>query len=229
MRHEELLTADEVTALLDQANTGCRSGLRNRVMLECMVHGGLRISEVAALEPGHVEFNREGRDLVGAELSVVGGKGGRNRVVPVDKPVAQWLDLWDRARPRNGRFFTTIQGGPVSTSYIRQMVYRYARRAGVQEEIGERADGKPKLKVHPHSLRHSYASALLDDDYTAAEVRDLLGHQNISTTNEYLSVNPVRLREKVQGKRTLEQRVADLHERVAELTALAEQPRTGGR
>ena len=137
--------------------------------------------------------------------------------MPVDKSVARWLELWDQQRPRNGRFFTTIQGKPVSTSYIRQMLYRYAKRADIQEEIGQRADGKPKLKVHPHSLRHTYASMKLDDDYTAAEVRDLLGHSNISTTNEYLSVNPKRLREKVQGKQ------ADEVQRLAE--TLAELPR----
>lgn len=214
------MTKDEVEALLAQANTSCPTGKRNRAILEVMVHGGLRIAEVAALHPRDIVFNREGRDLAGADLAVL-GKGRKRRTVPVSRGVAQWLDLWDRERPRNGHFFCTIQGGPVSTSYIRQMVYRYAERAGIQEELEQREDGKRKLKVHPHSLRGTYASTLLDQDYTLAEVRELLGHENIATTNEYLSVNPTRLREKVQGKQTLEQQVAALTEQVAKLTAQA--------
>lgn len=213
-------------ALLAQANTSCPTGKRNRAILEVMVHGGLRIAEVAALHPRDIVFNREGRDLAGADLAVL-GKGRKRRTVPVSRGVAQWLDLWDRERPRNGHFFCTIQGNPVSTSYIRQMVYRYAERADIQEELeSNREDGKRKLKVHPHSLRGTYASALhRDDDYTIAEIRDLLGHENIATTNEYLRVDPAALREKIQGKQkkqeiaALQEQVAELNERLAVLAA----------
>jgi len=213
MQVTELLSREDVAALLAQANTRCATGLRNRAILEVMVNGGLRIAEVASLEARYVTFTADGANLI------VHGKGGKTRPVPLDKASAQWLDTWDRQRPRSPRFFTTIQGKPVSTSYIRQMVYRYAKRAGIQEEIGERADGKPKLKVHPHSLRLTYGSSKLAEGYTIAEVRDLLGHSSLKTTDAYVKVSPDALRAKVQGQQTLEQQVATLTEQVAKLTA----------
>ena len=190
----KFISTEEAENLLDQTNPRCPTGLRNRAVLELMYRGGLRVSEVCNLKPGHVRWET-------GEVNVVNGKGGKDRVVPLPRPTVEWLQRWSDARPKkSGRFFTTLQGKPVSRHYLGQMVSRYAVKAGITQ------------KVSPHTLRHTYATEKLHDGFTLAEVRDLLGHSNTSTTSIYLHADPELLRAKIQGE-----------EKKAEIAALTEQ------
>jgi len=181
-RLPKIISQEEAAALLAVPNVGCPTGLRNRVILEVMYRAGLRVSEVVKLKPGDIRRKT-------GELEIRNGKGGKDRVVPVDDETMSWLERWERARPKaGGRFFTTLQGGRLSTRYLGQMVDRCAEKAGLDRK-----------RVSPHVLRHSYATEKLDAGFTIREVQELLGHANVSTTQIYTHVSPKSLREKVQG------------------------------
>ena len=111
--------------------------------------------------------------------------------------------------------FTTISGakpgGQLQPRYVAQMVSRYAEAAGIQE-FTTRESGRRQWKVHPHTLRHTYASRLLDSGFSLAEVQQLLGHSNIITTSVYLHTNSKALREKIQAAPTTEERDLDAQE-----------------
>ncbi len=202
----KVISKDEAQALLAQSNTGCPTGLRNRVALELMYRAGLRVSEVTKLKPGDIRWQS-------GEVEIHNGKGGRERVVPVDSDTMQWLERWQQQRPRKaGRFFTTLQGKPVSIRYLQAMVDRCAEKAGLERE-----------RVSPHVLRHSYATEKLDEGFTIREVQELLGHSNVATTQIYTHVNPGSLREKVQGGRRDEvaEKIAALEQQLEELKTLA--------
>ena len=178
----KVINRRQARALLEQPNVSCPTGLRNRVILEVMYRAGLRVSEVVSLKPGHIRWPS-------GELAIKDGKGGVDRVVPVDQETTDWLGRWDEQRPKiRGRFFTTLQGKPLSPRYIWGMVKRAAQKAEVDPN-----------QVSPHVLRHSYASEKLEEGFTLAEVQQLLGHANVQTTSVYLHVNPKDLREKIQS------------------------------
>ena len=180
-----VLEKEEAEAILAQPNTGCPTGLRNRAILELMYRAGLRVSEVINLKPGDIRWG------VGI-LEVRSGKGGKDRNVPVDSETLGWLRAWQGQRPgRRQRFFTTLQGKPLSARYLQQLVKRLAHKAGL-----ERAD-----QITPHVFRHSYATGLLNDGFTIREVQTLLGHSNVSTTQIYTHISPQVLTEKIQGRR----------------------------
>ena len=194
-------------------------------MLELMAHGGLRVGEVINLKPGHIRWET-------GEVEIHNGKGGGERVIPLHGTTMDWLHRWNESRPKHSRhFFTTISGdnagGQVCVRYPDQMLKRYADDAGVQE-FEVRKSGRREYKVRPHTLRHTYASRLLDSGFSLAEVQALLGHSNIITTSVYLHTNPKALREKIQAEPTREERDLDaqeLEEAAAKLLELAAQRR----
>ena len=103
-----------------------------------------------------------------------------------------WNYSGGQQRPaRRQRFFTTLPGKPLSARYLQQLVKRLAYKAGL-----ERAD-----QITPHVFRHTYATELLNGDFTIREVQTLLGHSNVSTTQIYTHVEPRALSAKIQGRR----------------------------
>ena len=213
----DIITEEEVRALLEQPNISCPTGLRNRAILEVMVRAGLRVSEVCNLKPGHLRWGS-------GEIEVHEGKFGKDRVVPISKATQDWLSLWQERRPKkNGYFFTTLKGKPLSPRYLWGMVGRCADKAGIQE-VEQRNDAA-RRKVHPHTLRHTFASNLIENGFTIVEVQQLLGHSHAHSTSVYLHVNPKALREKIQGRQkqqeiaALQEQVAELNERLAVLAA----------
>lgn len=113
------------------------------------------------------------------------GKGDKDRVVWIDDGTVEILDRWKQIRPRSAWFFCTLKGGRLKDSYVRHMVARYGGKAGIE------------VRVHPHMLRHSYATELLEDGYSLIEVQRLLGHEDLDTTAIYLHVADENLRRRL--------------------------------
>ncbi|NQT82021.1 tyrosine-type recombinase/integrase [bacterium] len=190
------LTDAEVEALLSAIySTKSTTGLRNRTMLQVMVGAGLRVSEVVALK-GH------DLDLEKGTIRVNLGKGGKDRVVPVDQATQGWLRAWSERRKSLGKnardpffFGLRTQGKALLPRYVHHLVATLAKAAGIAK------------RVSPHVLRHTYASRMLSRGLNLREVQQLLGHANVSTTQIYTHVNPEELRRKIQQPEEKEEKV----------------------
>jgi site-specific recombinase XerD len=177
------------------------ASLRDKVLLQVLYAGGLRVSEVVALTWADV-IEREGGLM---QLSVL-GKGGVTRQVLLPGAVSRGLLDLRRVHSKSDGFapspsdfessdpvFVSREGGPISTRNVHEMVARASRRAGISGGVS------------PHWLRHSHASHALDNGATLAEVQATLGHANVSTTSGYLHARPnsssgLKLDEGVFGK-----------------------------
>lgn len=182
------LSRAEARALLDQPNLNAPTGLRDRCLLELMYRGGMRVSE-----PCKVRL----RDYRPAERQLLirddVGKGGVEGTVYLEEETFRFLELWKATRRgyANGSplLFVTLTGNQLSRRDVWEMVRRRAAKAGIE---------KP---VHPHMLRHTYASELLADGFTLLEVQKLLRHADIRTTAIYLHVTDRELAAKVSGRK----------------------------
>jgi len=180
-----VLRADEVSALLDSIPAGSDPlQLRDRAMFELAYAAGLRAEELVNLDVTDVDPDAE-------ELRV-SGKGGRTRVVPAGEPAWRALERYvDRARPhlaapRSGTVETALflsrRGRRLSTSDVRRRLRLSTQRA---------ATG---AGVSPHTLRHSFATHLLEGGADLRSIQELLGHASISTTQTYTRIESGRLR-----------------------------------
>jgi site-specific recombinase XerD len=168
----DLLTSQEIEALLRATSTRAPTGIRNRALIALAWRSGLRIGEVLALQPKDI-------DLATGTIVVQHGKGGKRRVVGVDAGtaalVARWLDV--RATLHVGHskpVFCTLRGKMLDQSYVRHLLPRLAARAGISK------------RVHAHGLRHAYAVELEREGATLSTIRDLLGHSSAAVTDTYL-------------------------------------------
>jgi integrase/recombinase XerD len=188
-RLPKALDVDEVSRLLDAAAVGPEAslGLRDRALLEFLYGTGARISEAVGAVIDDLEFE--------TGTVVLHGKGGRSRRVPIGGYATEAVQAYlVRARPdliSKGRgtpaVFLNARGGPLS----RQSAWTILRRAA--EVAGLPVDG-PRA-VSPHTLRHSYATHLLDGGADVRVVQELLGHASVTTTQVYTLVTVERLRE----------------------------------
>lgn len=179
------LSRDEVRLLLDAPNVTCPTGLRNRCMLELMYRGGLRVGEVCALRQRDVNAEQ-------GTVRVVAGKTGDRTAYFDPESLRVLLEQWKatrRALPKSDRLFVTLAGAPVSVRYVQQMVQRMRRRA------------KLTVRCTPHTLRHTFATELLDEGFTIREVQQALGHADVSTTMIYTHVLDSNLRAKIQRRK----------------------------
>ena len=175
------LTEPEVESLLGAPDVGTALGFRDRTMLEVLYATGLRVSELVGLETPSVSM-RQG-------LVRVTGKGGRERLVPLGEIALDWLDRFVRG-PRSeildGRIseavFPTRRGAAMSRQAFWMLIKRYAARAGIVRP------------VTPHTLRHAFATHLLNHGADLRVIQLLLGHRDISTTQIYTHVARERLR-----------------------------------
>lgn len=191
-RLPKVLTEEEQAALLDRFNTRYWTPHRNRTMCLAMLDAGLRVGEMVALKLEHV-------DLATRRITVREGKGAKDRRVPVIDRLAEAVSGWyERRAEEVGEdcpwVFPTRTGNPVHPNNVRRFVKREARRAGIAE-----AD-----RVSPHTLRHTFATDVLNETGNLELVRRLLGHADISTTQMYLHLADSDVEEALQGFRAEE-------------------------
>ncbi len=183
-RLPKALDVSQVERLLFAAGDGGPLGLRDRALLEFLYGTGARISEAVGACVDDLDL--------GSGTVLLRGKGGKSRLVPVGGYAKEALDAYlVRARPglapRGPQVFVNARGGPLS----RQSAWTILRRAAVR--AGLPVDGAHG--VSPHTLRHSYATHLLDGGADIRVVQELLGHASVTTTQVYTLVTVERLRE----------------------------------
>jgi integrase/recombinase XerD len=184
-RHRTLpktLSPAEAERLIDAANGTTPRALRDRAIVELLYGAGLRVSEATGLQRRSVDLE----DRVVRAL----GKGSKERVVPLGRPAVDALrryiaigrpHLDRRTRPE---LFLNARGGPLTRAGIFLILRRLADKAGLDP-----------LRVHPHLLRHSFATHLLEGGADLRSVQEMLGHADLSTTELYTHVSDRRRRE----------------------------------
>lgn len=178
----QVLTTEQMRSLLERIPAHTPLELRDRAMLELAYSCGLRCEEIVNLDEGALDFETE-------QLRVL-GKGSKERLLPVGEPaqraLRRYLDKGRRALatdPRESALFLSKSGRRLSNSDI-------TRRLGLWTREAALAAG-----VSPHSLRHSFATHLLEGGADLRTIQELLGHASISTTQVYTRVDAARLRD----------------------------------
>ena len=182
-RLPHFLTTDEVAQLLTTPPATRNDGLRDRAVLETMYSAGLRVAEVVALDVEHWDRS--------AGILKVHGKGRKERIAPVGSYATRALDHWLEVRtpdPKGKSEDTTAMflnrfGRRLTTRSIGRMLEKHIREAGLSSQTS------------PHTLRHSFATHLLDGGADLRCVQELLGHESLTTTQIYTHVSTRRLRE----------------------------------
>ena len=180
-RFPATLTAEQVEALLEAPEVDTALGLRDRAMLETLYATGLRVSELVGLPVAGVSLDQ-------GVVRVI-GKGNKERLVPLGEHACDWLTRW-LAGPRaallgeraSQAMFVTHLGGPMTRQMFWTLIRRYAVVAGVRGPLS------------PHTLRHAFATHLLQHGADLRVVQMLLGHADISTTQIYTHVARERLK-----------------------------------
>jgi integrase/recombinase XerC len=144
--------------------------------MRLMYRTGLRCAEALALRPRDVVLARH-------EVRVNEGKGKKDRVVWMDAATVEYLERWRDVRPPSEFFFCTLKGAELRDRDVRAMMARRGRKAGIE------------IPVHPHLLRHTFASEYLEDGGTEPELQVLLGHRDPRTTRIYTHLANERVRQ----------------------------------
>ena len=173
------ISIEEVEALLDAPDISKDEGLRDRALLEVMYSSGLRVSELLNLRIMQINFER-------GIIKII-GKGSKERKVPIGDYALEYLNKYiegpRRKNPgRNSDFvFLNRYGQPLSRQYFFLQVKKYAILAGIKEEIS------------PHTLRHCFATHMLENGAELRAVQEMLGHTNIATTQIYTNISSKRI------------------------------------
>ncbi|MBQ1478103.1 MAG: tyrosine recombinase XerC [Erysipelotrichaceae bacterium] len=179
----DVLTFEEVNNLFDSFDLEDPLEVRNRTILETIYACGLRVSECSGLLLDHVD-RKEG-------ILRVTGKGNKERIVPYYPRLGELFDLYlsmyrnETAKKDCPYFFVSNRGEKISVRSIQVMLEESRVRAGI------------RIPVHPHMLRHSFATHLLDNGADLRSVQELLGHENLSTTQLYTHLTFDRLKKAV--------------------------------
>ncbi|WP_104202978.1 tyrosine recombinase XerC [Billgrantia saliphila] len=166
------LDVDQLSQLLDTPHDGSPLAVRDQAMLELFYSSGLRLAELAGLDLGDLDSRR---------VRVV-GKGGKPRQVPVGRSARGALEAWLASRsalaaPGEAALFVGSRGQRLGHRAIQKRMAEVARRRGLPEHL------------HPHRLRHSFASHLLESSQDLRAVQELLGHANLATTQVYTKLD----------------------------------------
>ncbi len=176
------LSTEDLGRLLESPPAGSREGIRDRAILETLYAAGLRVSELVGLCDGDLDF--------AAGILHVRGKGKRERLSPIGSYAADAIAKWLKVRRLNLReaqgpsapLFVNRFGHRTTTRSIGRMLEKYLRQTGLD------------ARTTPHSLRHSFATHLLDGGADLRAVQDLLGHSDVATTQRYTHVSRDRLK-----------------------------------
>lgn len=176
------LSSDELATLLEAPPANQPLGLRDRAMLETLYSAGLRVSELVTLNEGDIDF--------AASILTVRGKGRRERLAPVGSFAAKALRRWLAVRQLSPRepsgpkspVFLNKFGRRLTTRSVARTLEKYLKLTGLD------------LRTTPHTLRHSFATHLLDRGADIRSVQELLGHKSLTTTQIYTHVSTANLR-----------------------------------
>jgi integrase/recombinase XerC len=176
------LTTDEVGKLLDAPKGNTPAALRDRAILETLYSAGLRVSELVGLADGDLDFT--------AGIARIRGKGKRERLAPIGsyatRALKRWLDVRKLSpREKTGReapMFTNKFGTRLTTRSVARMLEKHLKETGLDQ------------RTSPHTLRHSFATHLLDRGADIRSVQELLGHKSLVTTQIYTHVSTASLK-----------------------------------
>lgn len=178
----KILSVDEVLELLKLPDTRNILGLRNKAILELLYSSGLRVSELVGLNLRDIRWD--------ISIVKVTGKGGKERIVPIGGPALQALRTYVERRheitpyPRDPEaLFLNRRGGRLTVRSVARMIDRYIVRQSLRRGIS------------PHSLRHTFATHLLDAGADLRAIQEMMGHKSLSTTQRYTRVSMSRLME----------------------------------
>ncbi len=182
-RLPKCLTVDDIRKLLAAPNDGTLLGMRDCAMLQTLYSTGVRVSEL-------VDLNLEDVDLAGGIIHVR-GKGKKERISPIGPGVVEAIQHYLRLRqanPKSGSFdpralFVNKHGKRLSTRSVRRKLDKYLIEAGLDPDVS------------PHTLRHTFATHMLNNGADLRSVQELLGHQSLSTTQIYTHLTTDRLRD----------------------------------
>ena len=168
----ELLTPDEVRALLQACSPSAPTGLRNRALLVTLYRAGLRLEEALALQPADVDADEGG-------LWVDNPHTGQRRIAGIDPAALVIVNDWLEARSAlrlvdDAPLYCTLSGGPLQPAYVRQLLPRLAEKAGVAK------------RVHASGLRYTHAAELAAEGLPAELISAQLGHESLASTDRYL-------------------------------------------
>ena len=175
-----VLSFEEVESLLEQPDMSKPSGIRDRAMLEVMYATGLRVSELLTIEKKNLSIEKK-------QIRIF-GKGAKERYVPISSFALEYLikyinEVRNESPYRNSKYiFINKEGKPLSRQAFWQIIKNYALKAGIIEN------------VTPHTLRHCFATHLLENGADLRSVQEMLGHSDISTTQIYTHVSSKRIR-----------------------------------
>ena len=179
----EVLTQEEINILFTNINTNNPIGIRDRAMFELLYSSGLRVSEMTSIKI--IDF------LDDNEWLRVYGKGSKERLVPLGKEVLKWVNFYlDKSRnyllnknKKNDFLFVNFRGDGISRKGVWMLLKKYVSLSKITKNIS------------PHSLRHSFATHLIEGGMDLRAVQELLGHSDISTTSIYTHLNRTYLKE----------------------------------
>lgn len=183
-RLPKVLTVEEIDAMINAIDLSTNEGHRNRAIIEMLYGSGLRVSELVSLQLSNMYFS-EGYMLVE-------GKGKKQRLVPIspeaEKQFKYWYEdrsHWDIKPEAVDLAFVNRYGRPITRAMIFEIIKRLAAEAGIQKTIS------------PHTLRHSFATHLLQNGADLRVIQQLLGHESITTTEIYTHLNIHDLRDAI--------------------------------
>jgi integrase/recombinase XerD len=174
------LTEDEIGQLLNAPDTSAPEGVRDRAMLELLYATGLRVSELTGLVATDINFERG--------LLSCRGKGSKQRYIPIGRSALFWLEEYRRVRhlllegTSVKTFFVRAGGKPLTRHNFAEILKRYSVKLGFKN-------------VSPHTLRHSFATHLMQHGADSRSVQALLGHSDLATTQIYTHLSKEHLRQ----------------------------------
>jgi len=179
----EIIDRQEADQLFKQINKRYIRGKRNLAIFKLMLNTGLRLSELCNLKTKDIDLDKQ-------YLKVKNGKGGRDRLIPFPEDVIPILKDWINEKAKRDieskHLFCSYKQGQegikLSPRYVQIALKQYAKKAGIEKDL------------HPHTLRHSYATAVYQTDHNLEGLRMLLGHANIQTTQIYINLSMTDLK-----------------------------------